>query len=140
MICYIQEMINPLSTSLSGLMAASKKASVAAENIANSDVTGATDPANSHQAYAAKTTQTVTTAGGGVNTVILNRTPAFIPSYEPDSPFADGKGLVNAPNVNLDEELITTKMAENSYKANLTALKAGLEMQDTLQKALDTKS
>ena len=79
-------------------------------------------------------------AGGGVNTVVLNRTPPFVPSYEPDSPFANTDGMVNSPNVNLDEELITTKMAENSYQANLMALKTSLRMQDTLQKALDTKS
>lgn len=133
-------MINPLSTSLSGLMAASKKASVAASNIANADSVGSTNPANPNQAYSAKITQTTSVAGGGVNTVVLNRTPAFVPSYEPDSPFANGDGLVNSPNVNLDEELITTKIAENSYKANLTALKAGLKMQDALQDALDTKA
>lgn len=133
-------MINPLSTSVSGLLAASKKASVAAENIANADSVGSTNPTDPNQAYSAKVTQTTSVAGGGVNTVVLNRTPAFVPSYEPDSPFANGDGVVNSPNVNLDEELITTKIAENSYKANLTALKAGLKMQDALQEALDTKS
>ena len=133
-------MINPLSTSLSGLMAASKKASIAASNIANADSVGSTNPSDPNQAYSAKITQDVSNAGGGVNTVVLNRTPAFVPSYEPDSPFADAEGMVNSPNVNLDEELMTTKMAENSYKANLIALKTSLDMQDTLQKALDTKS
>jgi flagellar basal-body rod protein FlgC len=133
-------MINPLSTSLSGLMAASKKAATAASNIANADVVGSTNPSDPNQAYSAKTTQDTSVAGGGVNTVVLNRTPAFVPSYEPDSPFADSQGLVNSPNVNLDEELITSKTAENSYKANLMAMKTSIEMQDTLQKALDTKS
>lgn len=133
-------MINPLSTSISGLMSASKKAEVAASNIANADTIGSINPSDPNQAYSAKVTQDTSVAGGGVKTVILNRTPAFVPSYEPDSPFANEAGLVNSPNVNLDEELITTKMAENSYKANVMTLKVGLEMQDTLQKALDTKS
>lgn len=133
-------MINPLSTSVSGLMAASKKTAVTANNIANADTVGSTDPSSPNQAYSAKVTQDVSLAGGGVNTVVLNRNPAFVPSYEPDSPFADTEGMVNSPNVNLDEELINSKMAEQSYKANLVALKVGIQMQDTLQDALDTKS
>ena len=133
-------MINPLSTSLSGLMAASKKMDIAASNIANADVVGSTDASNANQAYTPLVTQDTSTAGGGVKTVSLNRNPAFVPSYEPDSPFANADGLVNAPNVNVDEELLNSKVAENSYKANITALKVGMEMQDTLQKALDTKS
>jgi flagellar basal-body rod protein FlgC len=130
-------MINPLSTSISGLQAASKKIAVAASNVANADVVGSTDANSPNQAYSAKTTQDISSAGGGVQTVVLNRNPPFVPSFEPDSPFANSEGMVNAPNVNLDEELVTSKMAENSYKANLTALKTGLEMQDTLRKALD---
>jgi flagellar basal-body rod protein FlgC len=133
-------MINPISTSLSGMMAASKKVAVSASNIANADVVGSTDKTSGNQAYTPLDTKDISTAGGGVKTVTLNRTPAFVPSYEPDSPFADGQGMVNAPNVNLDEELINTKMAENAYKASVTAMKAGLEMQDTLQRALDHKS
>lgn len=121
-------------------MAASKKMEVAASNIANADVVGSTDASDPNQAYTPKVTQDNSVAGGGVKTVSLNRTPAFVPSYEPDSPFANADGLVNAPNVNLDEELLNSKVAENSYKANITALKVGMKMQDALQEALDTKS
>ena len=125
---------------LSGLMSASKKANVAASNIANADVTGSTDSKNSNQAYKAQETLDMSVSDGGVKTITLDRNPAFIPSYEPNSPFADAEGLVNAPNVSLDEELINLKLAENAYKANITALKAGISMQNTLQDALDTKS
>lgn len=130
-------MINPISTSISGLMAASKKVEVAATNIVNADVVGSTDPDSPNQAYSAQVTQDLSTAGGGVRTVSLNRTPAFVPSYEPDSVFADSEGLVNSPNVNLDEELINMKVAENAYQANAQVIKTGLEMQDTLREALD---
>lgn len=133
-------MINPLSTSISGLIAASQKAKVASTNITNADVVGSTNPSDANQAYTPKITQDTSLDGQGVKTMVLNRTPAFVPSYQPDSPFADTEGIVNAPNVNLDEELMTLKLAENSYKANSTAFKAGLKMQDTLQEALDTKS
>ena len=133
-------MINPLSVPISGLMSSSKKANVAASNIANADVTGSTDSKNPNQAYKPQDTLDISVTGGGVKKVSLDRNPSFIPSYEPNSPFANSEGLVNSPNVNLDEELINLKIAENAYKANITALKAGISMQDTLQEALDTKS
>lgn len=132
-------MINPVSTSLSGLMAQSKKVAVATENIVNADSTGSLDPNNPNQAYAAKTTLTKSIGNGsGVETVVLNRNPPFSPSFEPDSPFANADGMVNSPNVNLDEELVNIKVAEHAYKANAQALRTGLEMQNTLLDALDS--
>lgn len=132
-------MINPISTTISGLMASSRKAQVAANNIANAGTVGSTDPQSPNQAYAAQITQDMTTAGGGVRTISLNRTPPFVPSFAPDSPFADSEGMVNSPNVNLDEELINLKESEFAYKANAQALRTGMEMQDTLRDALDRK-
>ena len=73
-------MINPLSTSISGLQAASKKVAVASSNVANADVVGSTDAKSPNQAYSAKTTQDISAAGGGVQTVVLNRNPPFVPS------------------------------------------------------------
>jgi len=132
-------MINPISTAISGLNAASRKLSVATENIVGSSTVGSTDPNSPNQAYVAQTTLDTSVAGGGVQTVTLNRDPPFVPSYEPDSPFANEKGLVNAPNVNLDEELITTKLAQQAYKANAQVISVVNEMQNTLVKALDRK-
>lgn len=133
-------MINPISTSISGLVAAGRKVQVAANNIANADTVGSTDPNSPNQAYSAQVTQDVSTGGGGVMTVSLNRTPPFVQSFAPDSPFADENGMVNAPNVNLDEELLNMKSAEFSYKANAQALRTEQEMQDALKKALDHKA
>lgn len=123
-------MINPLSTSVSGLMAAARKATVAASNIANADVIGSTDLNSPDQAYSARVTQDTSTAGGGVQTSVLPRNSPFVPSYSPDSPLADAQGMVNAPNVNLDEELITLKQAENAYKANSLVSKLTKELLD----------
>ena len=133
-------MINPISVSVSGLQAASKKAEVTANNIVNADTVGSRDPNSPQQAYKPQTVQNLSVEGGGVRAVSLDRQPSFVPSYSPDSPFADEEGLINAPNVNLDEELINLKLAENAYKANTVALKTGIEMADTLREALDTKS
>lgn len=135
-------MINPISIALSGLTSASKKAEVASNNIVNADVVGSTDPNSPNQAYTPRNTVdqslSVNGQGVGVKTVVLNRDPAFVPSFSPDSPFADSNGMVNAPNVNLDEELVNMKVAENAYKANAQVVKTSSEMQDTLREALDS--
>jgi len=137
-------MINPISIALTGLVSSSKKAEVAAGNIANVSTVGSTDPENPFQAYSAKVTAdkslTVGGTGSGVQTVVLNRNPPFVPSFWPDSPFADENGMVNAPNVNLDEELVNLKSAEMSYKANAQVVRTGKEMQDSLINALNHKA
>ena len=133
-------MINPISTSLSGLMAASRKAEVVSSNIANADSVGSTDPNAPNQAYAAKVARDVSTGDGGVWTEVLTRNPPFVPSYSPDSPLADGTGMVNAPNVNLDEELLNLQQAKTAYQSNAMVIRTSLKMQDALHKALDTQS
>lgn len=132
-------MINPISLGVSGLLAASKRADVAASNIANADTTGNLD-GSGQKAYQAALVVTESVAGGGVKAVALPRNPSFVPSYEPGSPFANSDGLVAAPNVNLDEELINLKVAEQAYKANAQSIRAGREMQDALLDAVNKKA
>jgi flagellar hook-associated protein FlgK len=74
-------MINPLSNSVSGLLAASRKLGESAARIAASPAPAST--------------------------------------------------------VNLDEELVTIKIAEQSYKANAQVLRTSRDMQDELLKAFD---
>ena len=131
-------MINPVSLGVSGLLAASKKAGVAAENIANASSNGKLD-GTGPKAYEASSVVTESVAGGGVQAVKVPRTPSFVPSYDPDSPFANSDGLVAAPNVNLDEELINLKIAEQAYKANAQSIRTGIEMHDTLLDAINKK-
>lgn len=132
-------MINPLSISVSGLLAASKKAANAAVNLVNASTTGSLDETSASKPYEAVDTISKSTAGNGVQAVTVPRNPAFVPGFEPDSPFADSEGMVGMPNVNLDEELVTLKTAEHAYKANAQALKAARDMQDELLDALDKK-
>lgn len=138
-------MINSISIATSGLLASAKKADIAAQNIVNEDSVGAVAPTKGQNSGyipqdALTLSQTGSRAGGTVETISLNRSPPFVLSYEPDSPLANADGLVNAPNVSADEELITLKQAENAYKANAISLKTGQEMEETLTKALDHKA
>ncbi len=132
-------MINPLSLGLSGLMAASKKAQVSAGNIANAGTTGSLDPAQGPKPYEAQETVITSVAGGGVTAASVSRQPGFVPSYEPDSPFADQDGMVGAPNVNIEEDMINLKAAEQAYKANAQTIRVAKDMSEELLNALDKK-
>lgn len=132
-------MINPLSLSLSGLMATSRKAADAAGNIVNASSSGSPDPSSPVRPYQPVDTVIKPGPGGGVIAASTPRTPAFVPSYEPGQPFADENGMVAAPNVNLDEELINLKVAEQAYKANAQVLKVSRTLQDELLTAIDRK-
>jgi flagellar basal-body rod protein FlgC len=132
-------MINPLSTSLSGMMAASKKLAVSAMNVANARTMGSLDKTNPNQPHLALTTVDTGTAGGGIKTSVVLRTPATVPAFEPDSPFANEDGMVAAPNVNLDEEMFTMMQAKQAYQANAVALGRTKDIHDELMNALDKK-
>ncbi len=133
-------MINPLNIALSGLIASSKKLDVAANNIANADTKGAIDPADGPAAFVPNDTIDQAAPGGGVFSQVQPRINPFVPSFDPDSPFANTQGLVNAPNVNLAEELITSKQAEQAYKANATVMMITKRMQDELNRVFDERA
>lgn len=115
-------MINMVSLALSGLMAASKKAAIAADNIVNSD----SDSFNARDV--------TTSAGpGGVQSNIILRTPAVFQRYEPDSPYANNKGIVMKPNVDITEELINIEEAKFAYTANAVVMARVKALQDALK-------
>ncbi len=125
-----------ISTALSGLNAASKQLNVSANNIANARSEGSlTDPNTAP--YSAKDVQTTTLPNGSVSSEVITRTPGFIPSFSPGSPFANEDGLIGAPNVNLDEELILSKQAEFAYKANAQLISTSKDLQDDLIRAIN---
>ena len=133
-------MINPLNIALSGLMASSKKLDVAANNIANAGTKGAIDPADGPSAFTPNDTVDQTAPGGGVISKAQPRINPFVPNFDPDSPLANEQGLVNAPNVNLAEELMISKQAEQAYKANATVMMITKRMQDELNRVFDERA
>lgn len=130
-------MINAIGTALSGLNAASLRLNASASNIANVSTAGSLDDP-SKAPYTPKTTQSKALSDpGGVATEIVNKQPAFIPAYNPDSPFANQDGLVGAPNVDLAEEAVTMKLAETAYKANVSVIKTAEDMFGELLETFD---
>lgn len=123
-------MVNSIQTSLSGLIASGKKVEIASSNIANARTTGSlSDPDNAP--YSARQTQNLS-EDGGVRAQVAEKTPPFVPAFDPNSPFADTDGYIGAPNVNLGEELVVSKEAEFAYKANAQMIKTDSEIFETL--------
>lgn len=123
------------STALSGLQAATKRVAAAANNVANlNDVTSLSPkPGDPQQFQPLLTTQSSLPSGGTIAQV-HNVTPASVPSFQPDSPFANADGLVAVPNVDLATEMIDSLTASTSYKANIKVIEVAQQMQDALLK------
>lgn len=130
-------MIGARTTALSGLNSASKKLEATASNIANVSTIGALKQEDGAKPYTPITTTQESNGTGGVTTNFAPKTPSFIPTYDPDSPFADNKGIIGTPNVSLEEEAGNLLLAKYSYKANIATIKASDEMQDELMNIFD---
>lgn len=122
----------------SGLQAASRRLEVSASNVANSRTTGAVPnadgsvPSGAPKAYDALELVQTDTAGGGTQTTIATASPATTTSYDPSASFANDKGMVASPNVDLAKEMISQLVAKYSFAANARVLKAGDEMTRTV--------
>jgi flagellar basal-body rod protein FlgC len=127
-------MINAMTISISGLHASAARLSASASNVANARTTG-TLPTNASPDAPAPyvpvdVVQTSIGGSGGVAGVAVTyvpRTPAYVAAYDPGEPFANARGMVAAPNVDLAEEAVSQIAAAMSYRANLAALKLEVE-------------
>ena len=133
-------MIGAISTALTGLIASSKKVEASASNIANMGSAGSLDPASPNKPYQALTTVQTANGTGGVTASNIPRQPGFVNAYAPDSPFANADGMVGLPAVDLAEEAVNLKIAELTYKANVSVLKTADEMSEELSRLLDKKA
>ncbi len=132
-------MIGVISSALSGLLAASKRAEAGASNIANLQTTGAleADKQTENAPYRALAVEQTAGQDGTVRAQIVAKEPGYVPAYDPDSPFANEDGLVAAPDVNLAEETVSLKLAETAYKANVGVLETAEEMSDEILRVFD---
>lgn len=127
---------------LSGLNAASSRAAVAADNIANVSTTGAlpasdgTVPAGAPKAYDPLQIVQTANAGGGTQTSVTTVKPSTVASYDPTASYANQDGLVAAPNVDLSQEMVSLLVARYSFAANAQVLKADDRMNKTLLDAI----
>jgi flagellar basal-body rod protein FlgC len=126
---------NAFSAALSGMNAATKRLANVASNVANiNDVTALSPKSGDPAQFQPLLTTQTSLPNGGTIAGTRNVTPASVPSFQPDSPFANADGLVATPNVDLLDQMVDSLTASTSYKANAKVLLAAQEMQDALLK------
>lgn len=137
-------MINAIGIALSGLNAATQRVSASASNVANITTAGSLDSGKKAPYDALTTRQTAVTDasgnGAGVRSEVVSAGRPFVPSYAPDSPFANSEGLIGSPNVDLAEEAVNLNLAELAYKANIGVLKTADEMSEELLRMFDDEA
>jgi flagellar basal-body rod protein FlgC len=127
-------MSSVMSIAVSGMMAAQRRLEVSASNVANVSATGPLDaaPDDVRAAYAALRADQTETAGGGTAVTVRRASPATIAVPDPGSPFANGDGLVAAPNVDFATEAVEQLVARYSFAANAAVIRAEDKMMKSL--------
>jgi flagellar basal-body rod protein FlgC len=134
--------MSAITTALSGLEASVAQLTASASNVANVDTVGSWGPAVNVgaagasgpplKAYQPVQTVQTTTPDGGVAASQVPVTPATTPAYDPTSPAANAQGLVAAPNVDLNQEVVGQIGALAAYQANLAVIKTSDRMTKSL--------
>ncbi len=130
-----------MSTSISGLLAASTRASTAANNIVNAYNTStpaggdnSTAALRSARAYVPQRTLNVSGKNGGVIATTVPISPSSYEVYSPDNPVSNQQGFVSVPNVDPVVEYAELIRATHAYKANAAVIRT---LNETFDAALD---
>lgn len=130
--------MNPVyGIALSGMQAASTRLANSANNVANVNSTSKLVGGQTVREPYTPTdvVQTSIEPQGGVRAELRPRDPATTSIYAPYSAEADENGIVEMPNVSLEQEIAAEQIpATYDYKANLKALKTADEMMESLLK------
>lgn len=79
-------------------------------------------------AYSALRVNQVDNLGGGTSATVANVLPPTVATYDPTAPYADGRGMVTSPNVDLANELVQALVARFSYAANAQVIRVDAQM------------
>jgi flagellar basal-body rod protein FlgC len=69
---------------------------------------------------------------GGTSATVTNVSPSTVATYDPIAPYADGRGMVASPNVDLANELVQVLLARFSYAANAQVIRVDAQMSGAL--------
>lgn len=135
-------MADSLTIAVSGMKDAVVRIANAASNLVNASSTGRLPNSPNEKATSYQPTDVVTLSNStgsnelGVTSTVKPRTPAYTVGYDPSSPDANEDGLVAVPNVDIASELITTKIAQITYKANAAVIRTQENMDKELMETL----
>lgn len=112
----------------SGLNAANKRAEAVARNIVNARTTGALPGEEGPAVYAPLEVQLAAQATGGVTATLAPSSRAALLAYDPSASFADARGYVAAPDVDLVRETVELAMASYEVAANIAVIRTADQM------------
>jgi len=119
-------LLNVLNIASSALEAQSKKISVSACNLANSESMiykhGKLFPYIAKELVMKFNNIKNSQLGGVTSNIITNRKNSFKIIYNPSHPMANSKGYVKMPNVNPIQETINSISAARNYQANIEVI------------------
>jgi flagellar basal-body rod protein FlgC len=119
---------NASSIALSGMQASQKKLANSANNLANQSSTGRIENGvRTDEPYVPQQVVQTALPSGGVLATFRPVDPATIAMLDSST----GE-VTEVPNVSMDEEVITQKLAVTSYKASLKVIQAEDEMNNSL--------
>lgn len=132
-------MVDAISTAVSALNMNAKKIGVAANNIANMGNVGVVEGESGPGPYTPQDVVSIADPLGGVQAHVVDRDPASVTAYDPNSPYANESGQVAVPNVDLATEAITINLASTAYQASLKVIETARDMQKELLDSFDTR-
>jgi flagellar basal-body rod protein FlgC len=127
--------MGPVQTiALSGMTAATRRLQASASNIANAQTTGALPGVAGPAVYTPVDVQLSAQAGGGVTASLAPSAREARLAYDPKARFADARGYVAAPDVDMVGEIVGLAMASYAFAANLKVLRTADDMARTALK------
>ena len=126
---------------LSGVNAAMLRIGAASSNITNARSTGplpgASRAASQPAAYTPVDVVQTAIAGGGTQARAIPSPLASAEIYDPGAPYADSRGMVASPDIDLTGEIVELVTASHDFAANLLVMRIDSEMSARL---LDLKA
>ena len=122
----MNELMNTMAASASGMRAQSTRVRLSSENIANADTPGYHRKVVSFEQAFAQAPGIVTTGPLRLDQTAPTKT------YDPSNPLADGEGYTLGSNVDLMTEIADSREANRSYEANLRMFDQARQMASSL--------
>ncbi len=133
-------MFGAFDVSTSALTAQRTRLDTIASNIANVDSLAGPngEPSPYRRLYTVFQAQQTENGGPGVRVSKIEEDPSpFQERYEPwNTKYADAKGYVKYPNVNLSEESVNALETTRAYEANITAIETTKSMMNSTLRLL----
>jgi flagellar basal-body rod protein FlgC len=124
-----------MTIAASGMAAATVSLTAAASNLAVAQTTvpiaGAAAGGPAGSAYQPVTVMETSLPGGGVSASMI-RSPSFMLSYSPATPFADAQGMVAIPNIDIATQMVNQITASVTFRANAKVFQIAARNQKSL--------